>query len=88
MAVGFTAVGLVTQPLRGGSNCSKQKAPCGSGLTRCPDQPLGQKCSCASTCVPEVTPTKGCYESDRVRKQGFCRSKRLCSAGRGGVGVE
>lgn len=50
------AVGLVTQLLRGGSNCSKQRAPCGSGLARCPDQPLGQKCLCASTCVPEVTP--------------------------------
>lgn len=51
------AVGLVAQLLRGGSNCSKQWALCSSGLARCSEQPLGQKNSCASTCVPEVTPT-------------------------------
>lgn len=34
----------------------QQRALCNSGLARCSEQPLGQRCSCASTCVPEVTP--------------------------------
>lgn len=47
-------MGLVAQLLRGGSNCNKQRALCNSGLARCSEQPLVQRC--ASTCVPEVTP--------------------------------